>query len=209
MENQPWQVTLINFHMDFKLLTLGASGEPAKKKAKVGVKGKAGAVCVSSCRPGPKSGCRTRGRGKPAGHVACHEVDRMLGQMGVDLKYASRCVKAAIMKGHIQISGEAGDLEQVVVEQEGECGHLMKATLGDLLKQPDYAGLDYEDGLQDATVICQEEGCEEGRTYVTGMCEGNPSFDCGKFHNHCTECPGFGQCIHDYREAHCERWELG
>ena len=31
----------------------------------------------------------------------------------------------------------------------------MKAKLKDLLRQPDYAGLDYEDGLQDATVRCE------------------------------------------------------
>ena len=173
------------------------------------MKGKKIAVCVESCQAGPKSGCPTRGRGRPAGHVACSQVDRMLGQLGVNLEDASLCVKAAIMKGHIRITGEAGDLEVVVHSEEGECGHLIRATLGDLLKQPDYAGLDYGDGLQDATVICQEEGCEEGRTYVTGICEGRPRFDCGKFHNHCTECPGFGQCIHDYRNAHCDRSVVG
>jgi hypothetical protein len=30
-----------------------------------------------------------------------------------------------------------------------------------------------------------------------------PSFDSGKFHNHCVECPDFGTCLGDYREAHC------
>ena len=39
--------------------------------------------------------------------------------------------------------------------------------------------------------------------YVTGLCGGQPSFDSGKFHNHCTDCPDFGTCIGDYREAHC------
>ena len=43
----------------------------------------------------------------------------------------------------------------------------MKATLGNLLKQPDYAGLDYEDGLENATVSCGVEECGEGRTYIT------------------------------------------
>ena len=41
--------------------------------------------------------------------------------------------------------------------------------------------------------------------YVTGICGGRPNFDSGKFHNHCTRCPDFGQCIGDYREAHCGR----
>ena len=59
------------------------------------------------------------------------------------------------VKGHIKITGEAGDLDQAIVEQEGECGHMIIATLGDLLNQSDYAGLDYEDGLENATVTCK------------------------------------------------------
>lgn len=39
--------------------------------------------------------------------------------------------------------------------------------------------------------------------YLTGLCEGNPDLDSGKFHNHCIECDDFGVCIHDYRESHC------
>jgi len=192
--------------------TAGTSGKG--KTGKAPVKGKKAEtpgkktgpvkkVCVETCKPGKKSGCPIKGRGKPSGHVGCAEVDRMLEGLGVNPKTASLCTKAAIMKGHIKITGEAGDLEQSVVEQEGECGHTIIATLGDLLKQPDYAGLDYEDGCENATVTCKE--CDEGRTYVTSVCEGNPSFDSGKFHNHCHECPGFGQCIGDYREAHCDR----
>jgi hypothetical protein len=160
---------------------------------------------VASCRPGPKSGCPTRGRGKPAGHLACAEVDRRLEALGVKADSASLCIKAAIMRGHVVVAGEDKvELEQVVHSEEGECGHTIRATLGDLLEQPDYAGLDYEDGLENATVLCKEDGCEEGRTYVTGMCEGRPNFDSGG-HNHCRACPGFGQCIHDYRNAHCDR----
>ena len=44
-----------------------------------------------------------------------------------------------------------------------------------------------------------EEICDQGRTYVTRICEGKPSFDDGKYHNHCHQCPGFGMCIGDYR----------
>ena len=50
----------------------------------------------------------------------------------------------------------------------------------------------------------EEDVKADGRTYVTRVCEGRPHFDSGKFHNHCTECPGFGICIGDYREAHCD-----
>ena len=112
-------------------------------------------VCVKTCKAGKKSGCPIKGRGKPSGHVGCAEIDRMLEALGVNPNNASLCTKAAIMKGHIKITGEAGDLDQAIVEQEGECGHMIIATLGDLLNQPDYAGLDYEDGLENATVTCK------------------------------------------------------
>ena len=59
------------------------------------------------------------------------------------------------MKGHIKITGEPGDLEQEVSEHQGECDHMVFATLSDLLNQPDYAGLDYEDGCENATVTCK------------------------------------------------------
>ena len=180
--------------------------ESSKKSKGIGKRVKQPAVnkCVESCKPGKNSGCPIKkGRGKTSSQVGCADVDEMLEALGVNSKTASLCTKAAIMKGHIKITGGKGDLDQVVVEQEGECGHVIVATLEDLLQQPDYAGLDYEDGCENATVICKE--CNEGRTYVTTICEGKPSFDSGKFHNHCNRCPGFGKCIHDYREAHCDR----
>lgn len=119
------------------------------------------------------------------------------------------CVKAAIYKGFIKVGGSPDDLEMIVHSEEGECGHIINATLGDLLEQPDYAGLDYEDGLQNATVVCTEEGCDPeyegmGRTYVTNLCNGEPYFTNGKAHNHCTECKIFGECIGDYRNSHCD-----
>ena len=40
-------------------------------------------------------------------------------------------------------------------EEHECCGHTLDATLGDLLEQPDYAGLDYEDGCLNATVVCK------------------------------------------------------
>merc|ERR1711939_846059 len=70
-----------------------------------------------------------------------------------------------------------------------------------VLYQKDYAGLDYEDGGQDAAVQC---GDDCGGLYITQICSGSPRFDSGKFHNHCTQCPGFGECLGDYREAHCD-----
>jgi len=164
-------------------------------------------TCEEDCIQGPKSGCPIQSRRRVAGHLSCVEIHDMLKKMGIsNPEKTSKCVKRAIMFGHIKITGIKEDLNQIILEGDGgECGHTLKATLGDLLNQPDYAGLDYEDGLQEATVICKEEGCDEGRSYVTNICTGNPSWDCGKFHNHCGQCPGYGICINDYRNAHCFR----
>ena len=87
----------------------------------------------------------------------------------MDADSASLCVKSAIQKGFIKLRGEdPKELEEVLCSETSECcGHEMKATLGNLLKQPDYAGLDYEDGLENATVSCGVEECGEGRTYIT------------------------------------------
>jgi len=168
--------------------------------------------CKRDCRKGPKSGCPVKTKRRVAGHVSCVEIHDMLKKMGIsNPEKTSKCVKAAIMFGHIKITGVKEDLDQVILEGKGgECGHTLTATLGDLLNQPDYGGNDYEDGLQEATVICKDEACaedEEGfaRSYVTGICTGNPSWDCGKFHNHCGQCPGYGMCVNDYRVRHCKK----
>jgi hypothetical protein len=79
------------------------------------------------------------------------------------------------------------------------CSKPLKATVGQLLYQPDYAGMDYEDGGQRARVQCK---CGTGN-YVTFMCTGEARFDSGKFHHHCSECADFGVCIGDYRNTHC------
>ena len=187
----------------------GGSSNPKEtptKKAKAG--GSAKKVkdkCVETCQPGPRSGCTIRGRGMPAGNLSCAEVDRRLEALGVSADKASRCVKAAIMNGFIKITGEdKKELKQVVLSGEWWlCGHNLKATLKDLLEQSDYAGISNE---ENAPVVCKRKKCGdvEGRAYVTGICEGKPSFDTGKSHNHCWKCPGFGQCIGDYREVHCD-----
>lgn len=169
--------------------------------------------CTKACKKGPKSGCPTQGRGKPKGNLSCREVDRRLKALGVDGTKASLCVKSAIMNGIIEITGkDKEELNQVIWSGEIDylCGHTITATLGDLLMQPDYGGNDYEDGSYNATVVCKEceedpEVEEEHKTYITGICRGQPEFSDGKFHNHCNKCPGFGMCIGDYREAHCNK----
>ena len=135
------------------------------------------------------------------------DIHKLLEKMGGDLysDNTGNCVRAAIQKGFIKITGRQSDLKKVIHSETGPCGHVIKATLADLLEQPDYAGTDYEDGLQDATVLCTVDGCaeDEGRTYVTDICTGKPQFDDGKGHNHCTECKAFGKCTGDYRQSHC------
>ena len=122
-----------------------------------------------------------------------------------DYRGRGNCVRAAIYRGHVKLTGKPSDMDQVVARGMLECGHEAKATLRDLLEQPDYAGADYEDG----TVLCDrndsslENPCG-GRTYVTRICSGHNYFDYGKFHNHCRRCENFGKCIGDYRNSHCE-----
>ena len=129
-----------------------------------------------------------------------------LEKMGIKAERVSCCVKSAMGKGHILLTGDKADLEQVIIEGQYE-GDTVKVLLKDVLYQPDYAGMDYEDGCQDATAVCS--CCDPDnypcKCYVTRICEGNPQFDSGKFHNHCTECKCCGKCIDDYREAHCQK----
>jgi hypothetical protein len=81
------------------------------------------------------------------------------------------------------------------------CRELVECTIGAALGQSNYAGLDYEDGGEGGAIQCENEEC--AGMYITDLCSGKPSLDSGKFHNHCTECPDFGICICDYRNAHC------
>jgi len=110
-------------------------------------------------------------------------------------------------KGHIVFNGDKKDLDQLIIE-ESYRDHRYKIYLKDVLYQEDYGG-DYEDGSEGASAecICCKDGEEDnewpGKAYVTRLCEGQPELSDGKFHNHCGECKGFGQCIGDYRMAHC------
>ena len=131
---------------------------------------------------------------------------------------AGRCAMAGLMKGLFVFNGTPAELDApVILKATGkplevkcnvsvpDCPHTLRPTLRELLTQPDYAGLDYEDDLQDATVRCREPGCK-GAVYVTDMCSGKKCYaDSGKFHNHCKLCPFPGKCIGDYREQHCHR----
>ena len=144
-------------------------------------------------------------------------VHENLKKMGIKRPVqASKCVKRAIYNGFIKITGDPKDLETVVFKGKGRCGHVIEATLRNLLVQPDFVNLKYEAGLPNATVFCEylisgdkistsnlliedpdhNSRCssQEGRMYVTQICTGNPKFDSGSFHRHCSKCPDFGLC---------------
>ena len=142
-------------------------------------------VFVGACEVSEKCDCLVQDGGKPSGHVGCTEVDRALVALGVNPTNANLCTKAAIMRGHIKITGQAGDLEQKIVKEKGECGHMISATLGELLKQSDFPGIDYGEDCGNVSVTCKECHYELERTYVVSICEGNFSleskFDPGEF----------------------------
>ena len=119
------------------------------------------------------------------------------------------CLKAGMLNGHIPIPAKllmAKDtrpfLKQVLLQAKCYCcgRKSLKCTVRQALHQS-CVGYDYGDGGEGAAVQCKE--C--AGNYITGLCTGNARFESGKFHNHCEECPDFGICIGDYREAHCDR----
>jgi hypothetical protein len=107
-----------------------------------------------------------------------------------------------MLRGHIVIDPKCG-LETVLLKGKCfSCGKKLKCTIEKALEQNMWGGYDYEDGGEGAAVHCHK--CDEGN-YITSLCHGQPIFQSGKFHNHCIKCPDFGECIGDYREAHCRK----
>jgi len=133
-------------------------------------------------------------------------VDTRLQSLGIDSEKVSNCVKAAMSKGHIILTGEPSDLERLVIKGEYE-EHKFKVFVKDILYQQDYAGIDYEWGSMEAPAVCvccnaENTDCPT-HVYVTRICTGKPCFNSGKRHNHCIVCKDFGECIGDYRNSHC------
>ena len=82
-----------------------------------------------------------------------------------------------LSKAMLRRTGEPNPLHQTLVIADCfNCGRSIDCKVEDVLYQPDYAGLDYEDGGQDATLQCGED-C--GGIYVTRICLGTPTFDSG------------------------------
>ena len=139
------------------------------------------------------------------------QVHAMLRSAGIDdPDGVNPCLKRGIQRGYFVVDG-AASLDTVILE--GHCVNCPKkvaVTIRDALYQAPFGG-DYEEGSEGGAVECKgdsttrsvyEDYCS--RQYITRLCEGKPELNNGKFHNHCEECPGFGECIGDYREAHCE-----
>ncbi|XP_013394232.1 uncharacterized protein LOC106161755 [Lingula anatina] len=137
-------------------------------------------------------------------YLSVADVHQLLSCCGVkNPEKVNKCLKRGILLGHVKLTGKKS-LKTVIAEGNcASCEEEMAATVKDILYQKEYGGSDYENGGQEASVKCETEDCGQGM-YVTGVCYGEACFDSGKFHNHCTECPDFGECLGDYREAHCE-----
>eukprot|EP01084_Bolivina_argentea_P001071 1962_1 len=139
--------------------------------------------------------------------VSVKQVHKMLSDAGIDEpEKVNNCLKKGIQKGYYILQSEA-DLDRIIYS--GECIWCRKGidvSLRDCLYQAD-CGDDYYDGGEEGAIQCDGDGGEYHEKcwgiYITQLCEGSPSLNSGKFHNHCTECPGFGKCIGDYRESHC------
>ena len=141
------------------------------------------------------------------------EVHDFLRRAGIkEVEGVNLCLKAGMLNGHISIPPELLKakntkpfLKQVLYKGAcHDCGKSLTCTVRQALFQ-DIVGFDYEDGGEGGAVQCKSRrGCGIGN-YISGLCDGQPHYESGKFHNHCDECPDFGMCIGDYREAHCHR----
>ena len=140
------------------------------------------------------------------------------GFVGKKTRYDGRmgnCFLAGVFRGHIKIDAKNGVSElDRVIHEEGClcCSEKVKFTIRDCLSQIDYGGNVY--GSEGGPAKCTSKGDSKGERcpqekhgagfFLSGLCEGHFRLDSGKFHNHCMKCPGFGKCIGDYRQGHCD-----
>ena len=111
------------------------------------------------------------------------------------------CVRAAIFRGFVKLTGKQSDMDQVVTTGVLPCGHEGKVTLRNLLNQPDSSNHRLNLDHKKTTVFCKKESCScngsrEGQpeTYVTHICLGTPKLVTSGHHNHCRTCNYFGIC---------------
>jgi hypothetical protein len=149
------------------------------------------------------NGVPTKGRSGGGGgsKMKTDTVVKRLIELGIPDNH-NMCLVVGIRRGFVSLEGDDPLSNVVCTSSCCVCGERFPITINDCVTQTCYPGTDYEDGAESATFACPK--CEE-RQYVTGLCQGHPSYDSGKGHNHCTKCPSGGQCIGDYRNSHCER----
>lgn len=122
---------------------------------------------------------------------------KIVDSVSVAKRCVNPCLKRAILLGHCDITPKTTPDSVIFRGECINCSKILPCTLRNAVDQTTYGGHDSGKG---AAIICND--CETGN-HITRICQGDMSYDCGKYHNHCTECPGFGVCIGDYREAHC------
>ena len=151
-----------------------------------------------------QKGSKSKPRSLGGGRLSTQRVDALFAAAGVkDTGRINPCLKAGVQRGFVKLASDGSiDLDAVILLAECHCcSEEVSCTVRDALHQSTYGGCDYGDGGEGAAVQCPSGEC--GGNYITGLCDNNAHFDSGKAHNHCTQCPGFGKCIGDYREAHC------
>jgi len=145
------------------------------------------------------------------------------GERWVGKNERGNCFLAALARNISRINPKKGKAELKRICFRGkcpECESELTATVQDLLEQEDY-GCDYEMGSEGGALKCTNccvkcQGYSKAKMkkckhdpdgfqgwYVTGMCHGEFGMNCGKFVNHCTECPGLGDCVDD--KCHCNK----
>jgi len=176
-----------------------------KDKLSAKMQGKSKVPCSKLCKPGDGSICpnylygtltRTNNGWKI---LSCLEVERMLRQMGVDPEKCSRCIMIEIQWGTIEVTGQPEELDKVIFMGRGKCRDckIGPVKLGDALLQADNVRVDFEnvkgEVMESFCHLCREcDGEYIHFHFVTPICR-----------KHCAECPGYGQCIMDYKETHC------
>jgi len=170
-------------------------------------KGKNVAVkrCSNDCKPGgpgATSECTIRSGLKVEDALSCRDVHDILKKMGVkDVTNTSRCIRAAIMRKFINITGDKSDLDKVIFRSKAKCGHVFGATLRQLLYQPDHPK---DVDKREHKLKCQYASCTGGdmSIYVAGLCVEDARVTDGKLLHHCVGCPAFGRCLFDIRKSH-------
>ena len=138
---------------------------------------------------------------KSTKRVTAKMVHKMLKDAGIaEPEEVNPCLKKGIQQQFYTINGKESLKEEVGTMRCHFCSSFVMIRLKDCLYQ-DANGADYAAGSEEGAIKCTH--CKS-QQYITKLCEGYPRLDSGKYHNHCTDCRGFGKCIDDVRYAHCE-----